>query len=595
MRRLAIIDLATGDQPFISADRRVFLVFNGEIYNYVELREELRSRGHVFHTRSDTEVVLQAYLEWGEQAWPRLQGMFAIAIADLRGERPELLVVRDRVGIKPLYYLQQDEKLLFASELKALTVWSGFSRDVNVDAAVHYLAVRFVPGPQTLFTSVRKLPAGHLLRYRTGEVGIERWWTPPAGDPVGTMSSEEAAASFGESLRKSVRRHLLSDVPLGAFLSGGIDSNTIVALMAEFNPGKVKTFSISFPDFPQDDVDRAALTARTFQTDHEQIECRAADMAALPDIVWSLDEPIGDAIVVPMYVLSRHAARKVKVVLSGDGADEILGGYIFQRRLVQLDMARRWLPGFAWQIGRMALAALPLPLLDRLFDYPGKLGTDGKRKLDGMLSAFAADSLSGLHRRGISLLDPDDLADAVAPRTCSVTKLQKLTDYERLSSGDALQRLIRMAYEHWLPDLMLTKYDKLTMAHSLEGRVPYLDETVIDAAARIPSRHKLTAKANKKPLRDFAQTILPPEIVSAPKAAFYIPMESYIRSPQMSDLMRAMLDPARLARRGLVRPEWIKGLQEAPAAKGFLPLKRLFSVMMLELWFEKFCPDWKYS
>lgn len=590
MRRLAIIDLECGQQPFVTRDQRVFLIFNGEIYNFRELREELRARGHAFATRSDTEVVLAAYLEWGRAAWSRLHGMFAIAIADLRKGDPELIVVRDRVGMKPLYYAYRDQKLVFSSEMKALLQWPGLPRRVNLQAIKGYLALRYVPGPDCLIEGVRKLPAGHSLTYRSGRCDIEKWWSPPSHTLVEpAMDAREASGIFGEALRLAVRRHLVSDVPVGAFLSGGVDSNVIVALMAEVSSEPVHTFSIGFPEFPKDELDRAGLAARALGTDHTPLECTSADMAALPDIVWSLDEPVGDPIVVPLYVLAREARRKVKVVLSGEGADEIMGGYVFHRNLTQLDWFRGLTPRALWSLAGHAVRLTPLAMLDRLFDYPGRLGGEGRRKVARLFSALATEDLARLYRRSIALLDSEEIDAILSAKGCSAAAPAFSQEME--PGADALQQLVRLQFRDWLPDLILGKYDKLTMAHSLEGRVPFMDEAVIQAAARIPNRHKLQSRTNKKALRDFAQTLLPEEIAQAPKAAFYIPMEAYITSPQIADLLDRTLDPVRIKKRGLFDPDWIKGLRGARAGDGFLPMRRLFAVMMLELWFERYCPE----
>ena len=405
MRRLAIIDLVSGDQPFKSPDGRVMLVFNGEIYNFRELRDELRAKGHNFRTQSDTEVVLFAYLEWGADAWSRLHGMFAAAAIDRRGSSQRLIVVRDRVGMKPLYFLTQRGQLIFGSEIKALLAWSGVQFEVNLDAIRDYLALRYVPGPGTLFGRVQKLPAGHMLIYENGGVSIRQWWVPPFAVAEAGMDAEMATRQLGDALRMAVRRHLVSDVPVGAFLSGGVNSNVIVALMAEVTASPVRTFSIGFPDFPTDELDRAAITARIFKTDHTPIECRESDMAALPDIVWSLDEPVGDPIIVPLYVLAREARRKVKVVLSGEGADEILGGYMFHKSLLQLHRLRQIVPGATWPMIAQLIRAMPVLLLDRVFDYPGRLGTEGRLKVANMMKAAKDNDLLALYRTSISLFD----------------------------------------------------------------------------------------------------------------------------------------------------------------------------------------------
>jgi asparagine synthase (glutamine-hydrolysing) len=596
MRRLAIIDLVTGDQPFVTKDGRVTLVFNGEIYNFRELREELRACGHGFHTHSDTEVVLAAYIEWGKAAWQRLHGMFAIAIVDRRASPAQLIVVRDRVGIKPVYYCSHDGVLAFASEIKALLAWSRVSREVDLAAVRDYLALRYVPGPKCLLRGVEKLPAGHMLVYRDRRLAIEQWWAPPATAPEARMSAEEASHSIGEALRTAVSRHLVSDVPVGAFLSGGVDSNVVVALMAKATAGPVHTFSIGFAGFPHDELDRAALTAEIFATDHTAIECRAADMAQLPDIVWSLDEPVGDPIVVPLYALSREARRKVKVVLSGEGGDEVMGGYVFHRNLLQLERWRRIVPAFAWPLLARVVQAVPPALLDRAFDYPGELGTEGRRKVAALIRALRDDDVLARYRESISLFDPNDIAGlAITPALREEAYRAVSNDSPWPVQGAPLDRLITIQFRDWLPDLILGKLDKLTMAHSLEGRVPFMDEAVIAAAARIPPDRKLVNGSNKQPLRDFARSLLPPRIADAAKAAFYIPLESYIRAPEMRGLLRWALDPDRIARRGLFDPNWAGRMLNNWQDAGFLPLKRVFSILMLELWFERFCPQARWS
>lgn len=591
MRRLAIIDVKGGDQPFVSSDGLVHLVHNGEIYNFRDVRSDLEELGRRFHTRSDTEVALEAYLQWGHEAWSRLQGMFAIAILDTRGAKPELHVVRDRLGIKPLYYAVAGERMAFASEIKALTLWPGHRADVDVNAIADYLALRYVPGPRSLLKGIAKLPAGHRMTWTDGKIDISRWWSPPgAGHPVPNMAFADSVERFGGALRAAIKSHMIADVPVGAFLSGGIDSNVIVALMAELSDQPVHTFSIGFPDFPDHDRDRAAITAKTLGTKHTPIECRPEDMARLGDIAWHLDEPVGDAIVVPMYVLAREARKDVTVVLSGEGADEILGGYMFHRKLAQIERLRQFVPGLAWPLASATARRLPTAFLDRLFDYPGRLGEDGRRKVADMLASFGSDSLGELYRGAVSLFDPGDIRAAAANSALS-SRARRPAVPSMLAGGTALQRLVSAQYDDWLPDDILMKADKMTMAHSLEGRVPYMDEAVVLAAAAIPDRHKLGRDANKKVLRSFAESLLPKEIVAAPKMAFYVPLESYLNTPALQDLMRRTLDEDRTRRRGLFSHDWIRSQLQAGAEAGFLPWKRLFSIIMLELWFERFAPD----
>lgn len=592
MRRLAIIDLVDGNQPFVNHAKTVFLVFNGEIYNHALLRDELSSLGYSFKTRSDSEVILNAYLHWGEDAWQKLNGMFTIAIADLRDQVPKLLLVRDRAGIKPLYYLLQNGKLVFASEAKAIRVWDDFKTEINTAAIHNYLTLRYVPGPESLFQGIYKLPAAHSLVFQNNEILMKRWWSPPSSEGIdNTFDSYRAQQYFGEALTSAVQSHMMSDVPIGLFLSGGIDSSTIAALMAQASSTPIHTFSIGFKGFSGDEQNQAAFIAKTLGADHTPIVFQASDFAALPDVIWALDEPVGDAIIAPLYVLAREAQRKVKVVLSGEGADEILGGYMFHRKLVQLNKLCRHVPKSVWPIIAMLINITPHAILNRLFDYPGKLGSEGRRKLVSMVNLLKTADLEQLYYQSISLFDKHDIL-----QLDHGNHLHQFADkphgVNRLAThSTALQQLVREQFSSWLPDLILRKLDKITMAFSLEGRVPFLDEGVINAAATIADHHKLTPQANKKVLRDFAKTLLPKSVVDMPKAAFYIPLESYMEHPQVADLFRGMLDPVRLKRRGLIQPEWVKNTMNSPESAGFLPLKRLFAIVVLEMWFERFCPD----
>lgn len=585
MRRLAVIDPASGEQPMVACGGQVALVFNGEIYNYREVREELIGLGLAFRTDSDTEVVLNAYLAWGSGAWERLHGMFAIALADHRGGEPVLRLVRDRVGIKPLYYIAAGKVFVFASELKALTHWDGFDRSIDPSAVTDYLALRYVPGPGGLFRAVRKAPPGAEMTVREGSIAVTPYWRPPtAGCQAPAMSEAEAVRDFGDALRAAVRRHMIADVPVGAFLSGGIDSNVIVALMAEVGSSPVRTFSIGFSEAGDDDLTRAAVTAKALGTRHTEILCGVEDFLSLPDIACKLDEPVGDPIVVPMYALAREARKAVTVVLSGEGADEILGGYMFHRKIVQLDRMRRMLPGVLWPMVAGVVGMVPPALLDRVFDYPGALGTAGRAKIARLLRGLRHDDLGRLYRSAITLFDDDDLAEAgvkaAAPAALAAG-----------GEGSVLQRLIGLQYAHWLPDDILMKSDKMTMAHSLEGRVPFMDDLVIQAAARLPDAMKFRHGTNKWVLRAFARGLLPQDIVEAPKRAFYAPFDAMMREPRMGAMMRQFLDPVRIARRGLVRPDYVQRLLAGQGEGGFLVEKRLFSILMLELWFEQFAPD----
>lgn len=587
-RRLAIIDVEGGTQPMVSGDGLVRLVFNGEIYNHRALCNELSGLGYAFKTRCDTEVVLAAYETWGERAWKRLNGMFSVAIADRRKGKSRLVIARDRFGIKPLYYTYREGRLVFSSEIKALLQWQGLSVDVDPAKINAYLRYRFVPGPGCLLKGVRKLPAGHVLTFENGEISLFQWWFPPGSDQADpALTWPEVVERFHGALRESVERHLVSDVPLGAFLSGGIDSSAIVALMARASSQPVHTFSVAFRDFSRDEVGRAEKTAKMLKTDHITIDCTSRDMADLPEIAWALDEPIGDAIVVPMHVLAREARRKVKVVLSGDGADEILGGYLFHEKLMTLERWRSRLPGFAWPLAAGLMSAMPARQVDAFFDYPGDLGKDGKGKLARLLHQVPDKSLVDLYQDMISLFDDDGLQGLL--RNAGSGSSSPTPNHGE--GGSVLHRLLMAQYGDWLPDDILMKLDKITMANSLEARVPFMDDKVVDAAATIPERFKTGRYGNKRLLREGFEGLLPPEVLNSRKEAFFIPLDAYMETAEMKDIVGWALDPVRVKRRGLFVEDSLKGLLSAGPDRGFLPSRQAFSVVMLELWFERFCPE----
>lgn len=592
MCRLSIIDLVGGNQPVSSDCDKVKLVFNGEIYNYREIRDELVSLGQKFKTNSDAEVILRAYLAWGDDAWKIFKGMFAIAIVDSRYERSILKIIRDHVGIKPLYYLYQDNKLIFASEIKAILAWQDYRKQINCNAINDYLALRYVPGEQTLFHGIKKLSAGCQLTFDMRQLRIDKWWQPPSTNQVLSNNFSDSVDIFTNAMRSSIRRHLVSDVPVGAFLSGGVDSNVIVALMAAETSQKIQTFSIGFEQFSKDEIARAALTANYFGTSHNEIICEQSDFARLDDIAYSLDEPIGDAIVIPMYRLAAEASKQVKVVLSGEGADEILGGYFFHRKLVQMQKLRNILPNVGISLIHKFVALIPATCLDLLFKYPGALGHAGKQRLLDLLDLLRQGDLATLYRQAIALIGSNEILNLAACSELATSSNTGFNDYDLLNNkNSSLQRLVHMQYRDWLPDDILMKLDKMTMAHSLEGRVPFLDPDVIQASYSMPDQHKLSSRTDKRVLRALATKILPDEIAGAPKAAFYIPLESYIKSPKLQEMLNYFLNSERIEKRGLIKSKWLNDNLIKTSDHGFLPLKKVFSILMLEVWFEQFAPD----
>ncbi len=580
-RRLSIIDVAGGAQPIENEDGSLVLVYNGEVYNYQPLREELLARGHQFRTQSDSEVILHLYEELGPACLDRLAGMFALAIYEKRTGR--LFLARDRLGIKPLYYASLGGRFLFASEIKALLRYRGFQPTVNPRAIHDYLALRYVPGSRGLFEEVEKLPAGHYAIVQKGAVTVKPYWQPELYCGPFEGSEEEYLEGFAERFERSIRRRMISEVPLGAYLSGGVDSSTIVAAMSRLVSKPVRTFSVGF-DFQHDESAAAAAVAKALSCEHTAVDSRVSDVELLPEIVYHLDEPVGDPIILPMYLLAREAKKSVTVVLTGEGADEILGGYLFHKALLTSRRVTRVVPR---PLLRALLAATPARVLNLAFQYPARLGRRGKLKVLDWLGLREPRQLARSYRHLISLFDERDTADLYTDdfRARLAESPESPEDDGADSGAPYLNRVLHLQFSHWLPDLILTKQDKLTMAHGIEGRVPFLDHELVEFALRLPPALKVRGSQDKYLLRRYARRILPPEVTSRRKMPFYFPMETCFAHPAFQGLMHDTLSDDSIRSRGVMRPEAVARLRQAMARGEFVYVKQVFSLMVLELWF----------
>ncbi|MDP8943680.1 MAG: asparagine synthase (glutamine-hydrolyzing), partial [Actinomycetota bacterium] len=545
-RRLAIIDLAGGDQPVASEDGRVQVVHNGEIYNYRELREELRRRGHRFSTRSDTEVLAHGYEEWGTGLLERLRGMFALALWDARARR--LLLARDRFGIKPLYYGVAGGVLAFASELKALVRSPGFAGDVDLDALEAFLAFNSIPTPLTIFRGLRKLPAGHLLEWSGGARVEVRRYADERPRPAGELRAEgeeELARELLERLRDSVRAHLVADVPVGVLLSGGIDSSALAALAAQESGERVRTFSIGFEERSFDELARARLVARRYGTDHHELVVRPDAVELLPTIVEAFDEPFADSSALPTYLVSRLAAQHVKVALSGEGSDELFGGYY----TYVADL-------LAPRIG--PLAGLARPLVDRLPSSSEKASFD--YKLKRFVRGAGLPPLER-HHAWKEIFSPDARAELLRPDRRGGTDPLEVyrARYAETEGAEPLARLQDVDRGVYLVDDLLVKTDRASMAHSLEARVPFLDTAVSDLALALPDRLRVRGFSKKRLLRRALAPLLPREILDGPKQGFSIPAAAWLRG-ELEPFAREALSPEVVRRQGFFRPEAVTRL-----------------------------------
>jgi asparagine synthase (glutamine-hydrolysing) len=510
MRRLSIIDLRTGDQPLANEDGTVWVVFNGEIYNYRELRGELAARGHRFATASDTEVIVHLYEDLGEACVERLRGMFAFALWD--APHRKLLLARDRLGIKPLYYAATPQGLVFGSELKALLRSPWVGRSVDHRAVRAYLNYGYVPDPLSILEGVAKLQPGHTLTVTDGRpAASRRYWAPaPFFSGGGAFRDErEAEAELLERLTDAVRSHLVSDVPLGAFLSGGVDSTAVVALMAQEMGAPVKTFSIGFREAGYDERPWARQVAEWFETEHHELLVGPEDLGVLDDVLAAVDEPFADASAIPTYIVSRLAREHVKVTLSGDGGDELFAGY--DRYLVD---RRRRLIGLAGDAGLGA----PLRLMSRALPA----GTPGKNYLYNL-------SLPRMERYldAVSLFPARTLGDLLEGNGASGSDAPFAAAVKEGSGLDPLSRLQHLDLVTYLPGDILTKLDRMSMAVSLEARVPLLDHPLVEFACGLPARLRLRGGETKHLLKRLLRGRVPEAVLTRPKQGFAVPLDAW--------------------------------------------------------------------
>ena len=571
-RRLSIIDLEGGTQPIANEDGTVVVVQNGEIYNYRELRAELERSGHRFATASDTEVLVHMYEEHGDDFVERLRGMFAIAVWDSRASR--LLLARDRFGIKPLFYRLADGTLSFASELKAMLEQPGFSRQIDPHAVAAFLTFNSVPAPMTIFAEARKLPAGSTLAWREGEISIRRYARPspaPAGDvrsgPAGLLADE-----LRETLRDSVRAHLVADVPVGVLLSGGVDSAGLTALAAGESSEPVRTFSIGFEEASFDELERARLIADRYRTDHHELILRPDAAELLPSLVEAFDEPFGDSSAVPTYLVSKLAAGEVKVALSGEGGDELFGGYY---TYVADLLAPKVAP----------LTALAAPLVEALPSSDSKVSLDYKAKKfvrgarlpalerhHAWKEIFPAPMRASLVSGGGSGWDPVDLLRE---------------RYAETEGAEPLARLQDLDLGIYMVDDLLVKTDRSSMAHSLELRVPFLDQRVAEFALGLATPLKVRGFAKKRLLRQALAPLLPKEIVSGPKQGFSIPLAAWLRGP-LEPFARETLSTATLERQGCLDPAVVTPILDRHCSGEEDLSRQLWGLMSFTLWFDRY-------
>jgi asparagine synthase (glutamine-hydrolysing) len=579
MRRLAIIDVTGGDQPIYNEDGSVCVVYNGEIYNFLELRAELEGRGHHFVTNSDTEVIVHAYEEYGLECLERLWGMFAIALWDAREQR--LLLARDRLGKKPLvYYANSSGGLVFGSELQAVLAHPSVPREIDPRAIDDYLTYLYVPAPTTAYRGVKKLPPGHRLVWQAGHITVEPYWRVRFSEKL-RISEHEAVEQFGVLLRDAVRRRLIADVPLGAFLSGGMDSSSVVAEMAELSTTPVKTFSIGFGERDFDELRYAAQVAERFETDHHELVVEPRALDVLPTLVRHYGEPYGDSSAIPTYYVARMTRQHVTVALNGDGGDEVLAGY---ERHWGARIAARYdtIPRFVRHgLIRPLVPLVPEPRERRAFLRRAKrfMAAAHLSPVDRYLhwvGAFSAAQKSALYS--------DDFATALGGNQSVHWLRETLSGEPLLDPVDAVLRADTLLY---LPEDLLAKVDIASMANSLETRSPLLDHRLVEFCAGLPSSYKLHGRTSKWLLRQLMRDRLPPAILTRPKMGFGVPVGEWLRGELRPLLEDTVLSSAAL-NRGYFRPQAVQSLVDDHLSRRADRTAHIWALLMLELWFREF-------
>lgn len=574
MRRLSIIDLSGGHQPVFNEDRSAWIVYNGEVYNFPELRPELESRGHRFYTKTDTEVIIHLYEEMGADCVKKLRGMFGLAIYDKN--KRKLILARDRLGKKPLHYALHKGNLYFASEIKSILAVAPELAEVNSQGLLEYLNYGYVPEPLTAFTGIHKLPSGHLLEFENGEIRIRQYWDLPEYNTHSPKSEEECLEELEARLFEATKIRLISDVPLGAFLSGGVDSSTVVGLMARASSGPVKTFSIGFKKDDFNESDYARIVAKKFETDHHEMILEPDVVHTVEHLTSSLEEPFGDSSMLPTYYVSQMARQHVTVALSGDGGDEIFAGYDRYRIHADRQIFEK-IPGWARTFYRdQVFPRLPNSMQGRKLSYNITLPWK-ERYVDGLsfLPAYErdtpllSDDFRAIMNRG------EDLGNVLRRR------------FAAAPAKDPVSQILYVDTKTYMVDDILTKVDRMSMLNSLEVRVPILDHVFIEWVTGLGPEWKLRGKDQKYILRKLAERIgVPREVLYRQKQGFSLPLVHWMRN-ELKDMLMVLVEP-RTLERGYFQAKGVRKLMDDHLLRGKTMTGRLWRLLMFELWHRNF-------
>lgn len=567
MRRLSIIDLESGHQPIHNEDNTVWTVFNGEIYNFRELRKDLERRGHKFYTHSDAECIVHCYEEYGEQCFSKFRGMFAIAIWDDR--KKCLILGRDHLGKKPLFYSYSNGLLVFGSELKSLIQIPGFNKDLSQSAIHDYMLFGYVPTPSSIFENVQKLPPAHYLIFDLKKIVIKQFWELSFEEKL-TGSVESLAEQLEEKLSEAVKLRLVSDVPFGAFLSGGIDSSIVVSHMAKHMSMPVKTFSIGFKEEKFSELSDARLVASHIGADHHEEVVEADAVSILDDLVWYFDEPFADSSAIPTYLVSKMAAQHVKMVLSGDGGDEAFGGYDRYKKYMVIERLKKLGSNNSSKALKLASLISPHTIKSRL----------------EWLSKRVAQPYPDSYLSGVAICTPD-LANEILSHNSNLSYGALLNCFSQNAQKHPLDSIIAGDIKSYLLDDILVKVDRMSMATSLEARAPLLDYKLIEFAASLPVEYKINKKIGKFLLKKVSEKHLPQSILTKRKQGFAIPLADWFRT-SLKDMMFDVVESQSFKERGIFDVGITRSLLEKHVSNETDFSEQLWSILVFELWAKKY-------
>lgn len=585
-RRLSIIDLSkNGKQPMSDSDDEIVITFNGEIYNFKEIKKELKE--FKFKSNTDTEVIIYAYKKWGIKCLDKLNGMFSFCIYDKR--KKIFFLARDRIGIKPLYFFHNDDKFLFASEIKSILEYEEVPRDINPESLNRFITLRYLPGRKTLFKNIQKLLPGEYMIFdlKKCNLNINSYWNIKKEDI--NKSEEYYSKKTLELLEDSVEKRLLSDVPLGAYLSGGLDSSTIVSLMHKIKQkrednNEIKTFSVGFEDDKAEDVLYAKKISEIFNTDHKEIMLDDQAVKLLPKIIWNLDEPMADPALIPMYSLSKNAKKKVTVILTGDGGDEIFAGYDQYKFLKWGDKLKN-LP-YTTKISSL-MKKIPSPILNKVYKYSSDMGNESFKKVDSMIGALKENNSSKAYYELLSVINDEERKDLIRKEKFRTFDYEELNKNFFTEKKDILRNLTYFDTKNLLPESFLMKTDRMTMAHGVEGRVPFLDHNLVQFAHNIPSKLKLKGNIPKYILKKSLEKNLPKEVIYRKKQTFNVPIQNWLEK-NLKEYRNSFLNEREISDMGLFNYKYIQKISDNYKKGKLFYARQMWNLMCFKIWYDKF-------